>query len=69
MVDALNLDHDSRGSLVNDDEVSRAKDLSIAMNDVKDSAVRGGELGHGALLSRRLGFSSILHIYYPICER
>tara|TARA_R100001591_G_scaffold78262_3_gene85651 strand:- start:218 stop:553 length:336 start_codon:yes stop_codon:yes gene_type:complete len=67
MVDALNLDNDPWSSLVDDDEVSRAEDLCVAMNDVEDSAVRGGELGHGTLLSRRLGFISILHIHYRIC--
>ena len=68
MVHALNLDDDSRGSsFINDDEVSRAEDLCVAMNDVEDSAVRGGELSHGTLLSRRLGFISILHIHYRIC--
>jgi len=69
MVDALYLDNDSWSPFVNDDEVSRAKDLCIEMDDVEDFAVRGGDLAHRILLSRRLGFISILHIYYPICER
>jgi hypothetical protein len=64
MVDALNLDNDPRGSLVNDDKVSWTEDFCVAMNNVEDSAVRGGELGHGTLLSCRLGVISILHIHY-----
>ena len=61
MVDALNLDNDPWSPLVNDDEVSRAEDLCVAMDDVEDSAVRGGELGHGTLLSRRLGFIRVAY--------
>jgi hypothetical protein len=69
MVDALYLDNDSWSPFINDDELSRAKDLCVEMNDVEDFAVRGGNLAHRILLSRRLGFISILHIYYPIRER
>jgi hypothetical protein len=68
MVHTLNLDDDSGGSsFVNDDKVSRAENLCIAMNDVEDFAVRGGELGHETLLSCRLGVISILHIHYRTC--
>jgi len=65
MVHALNLDDDSGGSsFVNDDKVSWTENFSVAMDDVEDFAVRGGELGHGTLLSCRLGVISILHIHY-----
>jgi hypothetical protein len=68
MAHTLNLDDDSRGSsFINDDKVSWTENFSVAMDDVEDFTVRGGERGHGTLLSCRLGFISILHIHYRTC--